>query len=166
MTSILKYPNNGNGLIIDHQILTDSGWKWFINIIDTDKLLTLDINTNTTSYESFTEKIYYTYDTNMYYSINNNNNQIISICTINHQYTYKLDINDNQIYIDEIQNIINKTDIFYLLTNSNKYIEINKKNVKIFKSYLQAFCFRMPKHTFYVKRFANEFWSGDSIAHN
>ncbi len=164
MTSILKYPNNGNGLSMDHQILTDNGWKYFIFLKDTDKLFTLDLTTNTTSFESFTEKIYYTQDTNMYYSIQNNNKQIISICTINHTFLYKIDINDNNIYIDEMQNIINKYDKFYLLTKSNEYIEINKINVKIFKSYFPAFCFRMPKHTFYVKRFAYEFWSGDSIA--
>jgi hypothetical protein len=76
----------------NHEILTQNGWKKFIDINNDDKLFSLDINTLKTSYDKPIEKHYYTKQLRSMYHIKNE--YIDTTVTDNHRFPY-IYSNDN-----------------------------------------------------------------------
>ena len=146
-------------LTMDHEVLTDNGWKHFYNINHYDKIKTLDINTQVDCFEHYNEKIYFEKKGRLMYHIKND--YIDTIVTENHRFPYKLEDDDN-IKIDTIDNIINNYNRKVYFMNKDKYFEVKLKDVKILHVEKDVFCFSMNKGTFYVRRNGYEYWTGNS----
>jgi DNA-directed RNA polymerase II subunit RPB2 len=153
----------------NHEILTQNGWKKFLDINDEDKLFTLNIKTLETSYDKPIEKHYYNKNIREMFHIKNEN--IDTIITNNHRYPYINNNINNDILINEINTIINENmindNIEFLKYNSNiinklqKFKVINDDITKL-ELNCDVFCFTMPNETFYVRCNGLEYWTGNS----
>ena len=151
-------------LTMDHEVLTDNGWKYFNDINNDDKIKTLNIITQVDTFEYYNEKIYFEKKGRLMYHIKNDN--IDTIVTENHRFPYQLEKydleEDDNINIDTIENIINNYNKKVYFMNKDKCFEIKLKDVKILHSEEDVFCFSMNKGTFYVRRNGIEHWTGNS----
>jgi len=153
----------------NHEILTQNGWKNFLDINDEDKLFTLNIKTLETSYDNPIEKHYYSKKIREMFHIKNEN--IDTIITNNHRYPYINNSINNDILINEINTIINENmindNIEFLKYNTNiinklqKFKVINDDITKL-ELNCDVFCFTMPNETFYVRCNGLEYWTGNS----
>jgi hypothetical protein len=146
-------------LTMDHEVLTDNGWKYFNDITMNDKIATLNINNNEHYYENYNEKIYFEKKGRMMYHIKND--YIDTIVTHNHRFPYKIE-GDYNIKIDTIENIINNYNNKVYFINKNEEFEIKLKEIKVLDLDEDVFCFSMNKGTFYVRRNGFEYWTGNS----
>jgi hypothetical protein len=146
-------------LTMDHEVLTDNGWKYFNNITDTDKLLSLDTITMESNYDTIIEKLHYEKKGRMMYHIKNN--YIDTIVTSNHRFPYILE-GETETKIDYIDNLINSYDKKLYFFNKDTKFEIKLKDIKAIDTDEELFCFTMSKGTFYVRRNGIEYWTGNS----
>ena len=151
-------------LTMDHEVLTDNGWKHFNDITNDDKLKTLDTLTGEHSFENHIEKLYYKKEGRTMYNIKND--YIDTIVTENHRFPYILDKydleEDDNIKIDTIENIINNYNKKVYFMNKDKCFEVKLKDIKAIDMDTDVFCFTMSKGTFYVRRNGIEYWTGNS----
>ncbi len=146
-------------LTMDHEVLTEDGWKYFNDIKETDKIKTLDTETGKHYYDSIVEKLHYKKTGRMMYHIKNDN--IDTIVTCNHRFPYKLE-GDNSIKIDYIENIIYNYEKKIYFMNKDGEFEIRLRDIKAIDMDAEVFCFTMNKGTFYVRRNGIEHWTGNS----
>ncbi len=146
-------------LTMDHEVLTENGWKYFNNITNDDKLMTLDTVTGESYYDTIIEKLYYKKEGRMMYHIKNKN--IDTTVTSNHRFPYILEGSD-EINIDYIENIIYNYDKKLYFMNKDGYFEIKLQDIKAVDMDIEVFCFTMSKGTFYVRRNGIEHWTGNS----
>ncbi len=146
-------------LTMDHEVLTEDGWKYFNDIKETDKIKTLDTETGKYYYDSIVEKLHYKKTGRMMYHIKNDN--IDTIVTCNHRFPYKLE-GDNSIKIDYIENIIYNYEKKIYFMNKDGEFEIRLRDIKAIDMDAEVFCFTMNKGTFYVRRNGIEHWTGNS----
>jgi hypothetical protein len=146
-------------LTMDHEVLTNKGWKHFNNITNNDKLLTLDTETKESYFDNHIEKLYFKKADRMMYHIHNKN--IDTIVTNNHRFPYKLEGND-EIRIDYIENLINNYDKKLYFMNKDGFFEIKLQDIKAIDTEVDVFCFTLNKGTFYVRRNGIEHWTGNS----
>ena len=159
--------------IENHEILTQNGWKKFIDINNDDKLFSLDIKTLETSYDKPIEKHYYKKQLRSMYNIKNE--YIDTIVTDNHRFPYMY-TNDNFIRINEINKIIDEYSEYNDLNINNKLeflkynniinklqnFKIKQEDINELELNCDVFCFTMPKETFYVRCNGLEYWTGNS----
>lgn len=86
------------------EILTENGWKKYNTILKTDKVLSLDLKTNQTSYQYIKNIYIYHYNGLMYRLKNARLNFLFSP---NHRFFYGRD-NAKHLFIDTIANLYNK----------------------------------------------------------
>ncbi len=157
--------------MLDHEILTENGWKLFNNIVKkstepntkNEKIVSFDITNNKIIIEEFDGNIYLKKKNIILYDIKNN--YIDTTITEDHKLPYKFDLSDN-IKIDTLVTIIynmtkyNHT-IVYLFTGSSTIIpiEINKTDFIKKINDVEVFSFITKQKTFYVKRNNLEFWT-------
>ncbi len=146
-------------LTMDHEVLTEEGWKYFKDIKENDKVKTLDIDTGNHYYDTLIEKLYFKKEGRMMYHIINKN--IDTIVTSNHRFPYKLEGSD-EIKIDYIENIIYNYNEKVYFMNKDGYFEIKLQDIKAFDIDTDVFCLTMNKGTFYVRRNGIEHWTGNS----
>ncbi len=146
-------------LTMDHEVLTENGWKYFNDITNDDKLLTLDTVFGNHYYENHIEKLYFEKKARIMFHIKNKN--IDTIVTCNHRFPYVLE-DDDDIKIDNIENIINNYNKKLYFMNKEFKFEIKLQDVKILHTDEEVFCFTMNKGTFYVRRNGIEHWTGNS----
>jgi hypothetical protein len=151
-------------LTMDHEVLTDKGWKYFNDITSCDKLYSINMNTKETTYDEPTNKLYYEIsDKRSYYHISNNN--IDTVVTSEHRFPYRYH-NDSQIYINTLDNIdFSKTVYFMKAVHTHsmqEYFEVKQTHIRLFEDNINVFCFTMPNETFYVRRNGLEYWTGNS----
>jgi hypothetical protein len=146
-------------LTMDHEVLTNKGWKHFNNITNDDKLLTLDTETKESYFDNHIEKLYFKKEDRMMYHIHNKN--IDTIVTNNHRFPYKLEGSD-EIRIDYIENLINNYDKKLYFMNKDGFFEIKLQDIKAIDTEADVFCFTLNKGTFYVRRNGIEHWTGNS----
>ena len=146
-------------LTMDHEVLTNNGWKHFNDINNDDKIKTLDITNNQHYYENYDEKIYFEKKGRMMYHIKND--YIDTIVTHNHRFPYKVE-GDTNIKIDTIENIIYNYEKKIYFMNKDEQFEIKLREIKVLDLDEDVFCFSMNKGTFYVRRNGYEYWTGNS----
>jgi hypothetical protein len=146
-------------LTMEHEVLTENGWKYFNDINNDDKLYSLDIETGHQYYDTIIEKLYFKKEGRMMYHIKNDH--IDTIVTCNHRFPYKLE-NDDHIYIDNMENIIHNYEKKLYFMNKDKQFEIRLRDIKAIDIDTDVFCFTMNKGTFYVRRNGIEHWTGNS----
>jgi len=170
----------------NHEILTQNGWKKFMDITDNDKLFSLDIKTLETSFDKPIKKHYYKKELRDMYHIKND--YIDTFVTDNHRFPYLYSNNDididnkyTNIRLNEMKNIIteyneiieynefnhknNKLEFLKYNTNNLNNLEtfkIDKMDMNEINLNCDVFCFTMPKETFYVRHNGLEFWTGNS----
>ena len=164
----------------NHEILTQNGWKNFIDINDEDKLFSLDIKTLETSFDKPIGKHYYKKQLRDMYHIKND--YIDTIVTDNHRFPYIITKNDNSndnandnandnIIMNELNTIIksyfeyNKLEFLKYDTNfinKLKKFKVINQNITELEINCDVFCFTMPKETFYVRSNGLEYWTGNS----
>ena len=162
-------------LSIDHQILTENGWKDYKDInrkkISPDgkpigineKILVLDINNNNISTEEFIGELYYPKSNKVIYNIKND--YINTIMTEDHSIPYAFDLS-SPIKIDKINIILynmtkNNYSLVYFLVNSEKLSLLQIKKEEIIREIIEVevFSFITSKKTFYVRKNGLEFWT-------
>ncbi len=146
-------------LTMDHEVLTDNGWKYFNDINNDDKLATLDINTMNSTYKNYIEKLHFEKKARIMFHIKNDN--IDTVVTSNHRFPYILE-GETETKIDCIENIINNYDKKLFFFNKENKFEIKLKDIKANHTDEDVFCFTMNKGTFYVRRNGIEYWTGNS----
>jgi hypothetical protein len=146
-------------LTMEHEVLTENGWKHFNDITNDDKLLTLDTTFGNSYYEPYIEKLHFNKTGRLMYHIKNKN--IDTIVTSNHRFPYVLE-DDEEIKIDYIENIINNYNKKLYFLNKECKFEIKLQDIKAIDSNEEVFCFTMSKGTFYVRRNGIEHWTGNS----
>jgi len=151
-------------LTMDHEVLTDKGWKYFNDITMDDKLYSLNMNTKETTYDKPTNRLYYEIsDRRSYYHIKNN--MIDTIVSSEHRFPYRYD-NESQIHINTLDNIDFSRTVYFIKAVEYdamcEYFEVKQTDIKLFENNINVFCFTMPNETFYVRRNGLEYWTGNS----
>jgi DNA-directed RNA polymerase II subunit RPB2 len=175
-------------LTLDHEILTDSGWKYFQDInITKDKLYTMEFNETinetyeenrkfNTTYKLPTASHYYPNREQELYHIKNE--YIDTIITKEHRLPVKYQIGvDNAhneymlLTIKDIYDDLHKwrfdlyPDKYSIYINNQELVNINFEDITKLPSQIETtFCFTMPDETFYVRRNGKEYWTGNSRA--
>lgn len=166
-------------LTMDHEVLTENGWKFFKDIKEEEKLLTLNTKTFETSYEKPIEKLYFEKKNVKLYRIKND--AIDTIVTNGHRLLVAEHIQTNGDFeirheLRTIEELINEVktykdiDFYTCLINTEFNNMCDNTDSKIKLSDItcigsvntDVFCFTMPEETFYVRRNGHEFWSGNS----
>lgn len=167
-------------LTMDHEILTNTGWKYYNDIdITVDKICTLNLYDKSIHYHKPLNKHYYpNYKCRLYHI---KNNYIDTIITDNHKLPilYVSD-DDHTYYVYKFMTASNlyetlrrcayfnyNTHTYCILTkpdnNDDITHEIKFENItKLTPSIETTFCFTMPNETFYVRRNGKEYWTGNS----
>jgi hypothetical protein len=162
-------------LTLDHQILTENGWKNYKSIerkkIGKDgkpigrneKIIVYDSKSNTINTEEFIGELYYPTSRKVIYNIKND--YIDTSIVEDHKLLYKFDLSET-IKIDKFTKIIYDMtkynyNILYLFTNSESIIpiEVNKDELIREIKEEEVFSFITSKNTFYVRRNNLEFWT-------
>jgi DNA-directed RNA polymerase II subunit RPB2 len=170
----------------DHEVLTDSGWKYFQDIdISRDKLYTMEFKPTTketynenmtfnTTYKHPLESHYYPNREQELYHIKNE--YIDTIITKEHRLPVRYQIGDDTTFneymlltIEQIYNDLRKWDFdmypdtYSIYINNQTLVNINLEDItKLPKQIETTFCFTMPDETFYVRRNGKEYWTGNS----
>lgn len=152
-------------LTMDHEVLTESGWKTFHQVTDSDKLYTMNIETKETSYEKPIEKHFYENRLCQLYAIKNS--YIDTIVTEGHKFPVRVNGSDKIVLVtvSDMFNNINDTKFeLYSGTYVNN-LELDANHItNLDMQSATTFCFSMPDETFYVRRNGHEFWTGNSRA--
>jgi hypothetical protein len=146
-------------LTLDHQVLTEEGWKYFKDIKENDKVFSLDIETGNQYYDTLIERLYYKKEGRIMYHIKNE--YIDTIVTNNHRFPYKLE-GEYDIKIDNIENIIYNYEKKLYFMNKYGEFEVKLRDIKAIDMDTDVFCLTMNKGTFYVRRNDIEHWTGNS----
>jgi DNA-directed RNA polymerase beta subunit len=177
-------------LTMDHEVLTDSGWKYFKDIdITNDKLYTMEFKSNegeivnenlkfNTSYKYPLQSHYYKDKEVQLYHIKNE--YIDTIITKQHKLPIRFQLGDNNSYneyfmitIEELYSslkidnslITGIPDKYSFFINEQILVDININDITILEPIIDStFCFTMPDETFYVRRNGKEYWTGNSRA--
>jgi DNA-directed RNA polymerase II subunit RPB2 len=170
----------------DHEVLTDSGWKYFQDIdIERDKLYTMEFQPTTletynenmkfnTAYKHAIDRHYYPNREQELYHIKND--YIDTIITSEHRLPVRFQIGDdnahNEYFMTTIEALYNSmltkkldmyTDKYSLFINNQTLIDVELDDItKLPKKVETTFCFTMPDETFYVRRNGKEYWTGNS----
>jgi hypothetical protein len=153
-------------LTMDHEVYTAAGWKYFNNITNDDRILSIELDTGNLYWDNYEDKIYYNSEHRLMYHIKNDN--IDTIITENHKLPYRLENDEENIYrLDTIENIININEnkiylIKYTLMGDVETFEVYLKDIKITSMETDVFCLTMPFGTFYVRRNGLEYMTGNS----
>lgn len=162
-------------LTMDHEVLTESGWKYFNQITDDDKLATIDINNhNKVTYEKPLNKYHYK---NKYIKLYDIKIDGYIDTTITEEHRIPIAIEKygegNLTYgfmsiadlIKDTRDInkkhyISKKGSYGVFSND---IIIKSENISMpYHNITDVFCFTMEKETFYVRRNGCEYWTGNS----
>ena len=152
-------------LTIDHEVLTNNGWKYFYDITMDDTLYTIDVNTMHTSYVKPTE--YHLYQVNVKGTkhIHIKNAHIDTVVTSEHRFPYKYD-DCGKINIDSINNIDFSKTVYFMKAvdcdNMMEMFQVTSTMITYIVPTHHVFCVTMPNETFYVRRNGMEYWTGNS----
>ncbi|AYV77285.1 MAG: DNA-directed RNA polymerase subunit beta [Barrevirus sp.] len=150
-------------LTLDHEVLTEQGWKTFDEITMNDKIATL--KDGLIQYEKPLDLLYYpNFEGNIYkiktkevdLQVTDNHRMWVSRC-INGQW--------QPFELIEANKIIGETVRYQ--NNESTTIEVNKDtiiNEELFHVRVPVFCLQVPSEVFYVRRNRVEIWTGNSRA--
>jgi len=150
-------------LTMDHEVLTDKGWKQYNYIDEHDALYTIDMNTMETSYKKPIKNHFYEIsETGNYYHISNEH--IDTIVTMEHRFPYKYD--DGTMNITSLNMIDFTRNVYFMKSvhcdNMVEWFQVLPSDINIVEMKQNVFCFTMPNETFYVRRNGLEYWTGNS----
>lgn len=147
------------------QILTDKGWKYFKDLNDTERVLTLDLYTGDTRLTAYSEQFSYDYKGKMY----SLENEYLSICvTPDHDNIVTANTSINYVQKMKSKEVFGKT-VFYI-TGENVFNPHNFKPSKTKKTKEEwidydgrVYCVTVPQtHNVFVRRNGKPWWSGNS----
>ena len=153
-------------LTMDHEIFTNTGWKYFNELTDNDRVLSIETDTGNLYWDNIEDKLYYNNENRIMYHIKNDN--IDTLITENHKLPYRLENDEENIYrLDTIENIINLDEnkiylIKYTVMGDVETFEVYLKDIKVTTMETDVFCLTMEKGTFYVRRNNLEYMTGNS----
>ena len=150
-------------LTMDHEVLTDKGWKQYNDIDEHDTLYTIDMNTMETSYKNPIKNHFYEInETGNYYHISNEH--IDTIVTMEHRFPHKYD--DGTMNITSLDMIDFTRTVYFMKAvhcdNMVEWFQVLPSDINIVEMKQNVFCFTMPNETFYVRRNGLEYWTGNS----
>jgi hypothetical protein len=151
-------------LTMDHEVLTNNGWKYFNDIKKEDTILSINIDNGQAFFDNYEDTVYYEKEHRLVYHIKND--MIDTIITENHKLPYTLE--DGIMKIDTIENIINITNtnkinlIRYTILGEMETFNVYLKDIRIITMDTDVFCLTMNKGTFYVRRNGFEYMTGNS----
>lgn len=152
-------------LTMDHDVLTQTGWKLFPEITMDDKIATLNPKTHELEYHNPIQLLHYPEFSGQMYHVSN---QAIDLdVTTNHRmYVATGDDESNKYELIEAQHIIGKH-VKYLNNNSQQ-VHVNEKQIsELQKEYTYeytgaVFCLQVPNEIFMVRRNGLCVWTGNS----
>jgi len=151
---------------MDHEIFTNTGWKYFNELTDNDRVLSIETDTGNLYWDTIEDKLYYNNENRIMYHIKNDN--IDTLITENHKLPYRLENDEENIYrLDTIENIINLDEnkiylIKYTVMGDVETFEVYLKDIQVTTMDTDVFCLTMEKGTFYVRRNDLEYMTGNS----
>ncbi len=150
-------------LTMDHEVLTNKGWKQYNYIDEHDTLYTIDMNTMKTSYKKPSKNHFYEInETGNYYHILNEH--IDTIVTMEHRFPHKYD--DGTMNITSLDMIDFTRNVYFMKSvhcdNMVEWFQVLPSDINIVEMKQNVFCFTMPNETFYVRRNGLEYWTGNS----
>lgn len=140
-------------LSMDHEVLTEAGWKYFQQITMDDKIATL--KDGCLAYDKPIKLLYYPeYNGKMY----NIKSQSIDLnVTENH----RMWVDDKLVTASDVMGKSVKYDIGL---NAREYVEVNSGNCEetFTDEKCSVFCLQVPSEVFYVRRNGKGCWTGNS----
>ncbi len=156
----LKHMVNDKVHCLDYEteVLTLDGWKNGKDILKTDKIATLNIETKKTEYHTSNDILHYDgYNGEIYYI----KNKHIDLAITNE---HRVLINNNGKYeLVEINKMLNKK--FMLVKENLECVEIDMNLDLVIKVLdCPVFCLMVPNEVFYIRRNGKTCWTGNSRA--
>jgi len=158
------YTLQGECFSADTQVLTDSGWKYFYEVKENDKIFTLNNQTDEIELQKPIRFYEFNYDGELY---NFKSKKLDLLVTPNHNLLVKNFRNQKYTFIKAID--FNPD--FYLIPVSSQnqsfkkleFIKISSNpGIKKLKYSGKVYCLEVPNHTLYVRRNGKACWSGNS----
>ena len=144
-------------LTMDHEVLTNSGWKFFPEITMEDKIATL--KAGEVVYDNPISLLHYPdYNGEMYHI---SNRLINTDVTINHRMWVSIleDSVWSQFKLMKVSDILGKTVKYH---NPSGEIDVSDAYQKVYMFSGQVFCLQVPSEVFLVRRNGLAVWTGNS----
>ena len=152
-------------LTMDHEVLTNNGWKYYDDIKMSDKIATL--KDNKLVYDTLIKKLYYLDYRGKLYHIKSQ--QIDLNVTMNHRMYVSCKENDEWLpyELKIVDDIIGRKVRYLKMDDNNKQMQIildNYEEIITETENTQVFCLQVPSEVFYVRRNGKSVWTGNSRA--
>lgn len=145
----------------DTEVLTDSGWKFFYDLNEEDKVATLVDNTNI---EYHVPSKIYEFDCNNEDMYHISDNEIDLMVTMDHK-MYIQDAATDNFQLISAFHIMYITSV-YNYRNMEKIIQLTNTATERIERYTgKVYCVEVPSHVFYVRRNGKPVWTGNSSRH-
>lgn len=138
-------------LTMDHQVLTNNGWKYFQEIADTDLIATL--KNSELVYDKIIKKHYYPEYNGKMYKIETDD--LDTLVTENHRMLVSRD--SQNFNLEKVQDI-GFEEVYY--KNLDKTFKARVSEVYDYSG--PVFCLEVPSEVFYVRRNGKHVWTGNS----
>ena len=157
----------GDKLCFDSEteVLTDKGWKFFKDLNDTERVMTLELATGETYLTTYSERFSYDYKGKMY----SLKNEFLDICvTPDHRNIVTANTNTDYVRIMTSKEVFGRT-VFHItgqnVLNPHNFKPSKTKQTK--EEWIdydgKVYCLTVPyTHTMFVRRHGKTWWSGNS----
>lgn len=173
----MRVPEIGDKFCLtgDHEVLTDSGWKFIPEVKQNDIVATLNPDTFQLEYQAVSETYKFDARGDILYGVKNSNIDILA--TAEHKMFIRHLHGSPE--LKEIKNITNDIVYYY-----NQVLGQEKEKVQYdtaggglnqilvqpldnytIKSFSNVYCISVPNHIFYVRRNGKPVWTGNSSRH-
>ena len=147
-------------LSMDHEILTESGWKFYDKLTMEDKIATL--KDNELVYDKPLKLLHYPdFEGKMYHI---KTQQLDLNVTANHRMYVSLN-NGKTFSLQKAEDIVGNNNVMY--RNETKNLVVDSSTVQTEELYdckCPVFCLQVPSEIFYVRRNGRPVWTGNSRA--
>jgi hypothetical protein len=143
-------------LSLDHEVLTEKGWKKYPDITYEDKIATL--KDGKTVYEKPTELIHYPSYKGAMYHVNAPDIDL----NVTEEHRMYVSVDNKPFELIKVKDLVGK--VVKYKTKGKDILVNHATNMKIKNVTEEVFCLQVPSEVFYVRRNDKEIWTGNSRA--
>jgi len=152
-------PAHPNCYSVDTQVFTDNGWKYFYDVTEDDKILSLNPEDGSTEFLDYVRTV--SHNSHLGYLVHIHNNDIDFCVTLDHDVFVYEDTESK--FIKAYKLLDSRYDCDFLINHEDDYyVSLHDCDVELTPYQDMVYCLELPKyHTLWTRRNGKTSWNGN-----